>query len=308
MEGLAALLLIVIAFAMILGFGPSLRRIFASGCHRAVAGVFTVIIILLVLAMAIHWMMSNVGNWWHGLNGHPATSNSPAYQSSPSSSTSTTTPPSSEPIVSSPLTPDLHIARRFDYPVGEMDAQGRRSGKGWYVSQDFADTVNPLNAQLSGQHLGEDWLKTGGSFAGEPVRAIASGEVIRSEKNYSLGYVVMIRHTLPTGQDIPYVVAIYGHLSGSDSPSVGAWVQRGDIVGRIARKGENGFSKGGNPWPEHLHFELRADKSRTGVADDTIFIGGRIGYSTNQKGFLNPTDATSKGNAPGGGWIDAHRD
>jgi murein DD-endopeptidase MepM/ murein hydrolase activator NlpD len=211
-----------------------------------------------------------------------------------------------------PPAPDPHIAWKFDYPVGDPDTEGRRSGAGWFVSQDFADTANPLRDDLSGQHLGEDWLRDrnkrlNGSFAGEPVCSIANGQVIVAGANKSYGHVVMIRHSLPARSDLPYVVSLYGHISGEDLPAPGQWVSRGKVIGHIARRGENGVSITGEIWPEHLHFELRADSSRTGFPDDSVAVHGRIGYSTDQDGFLSPTDATSPGNNPGGGWIDAHR-
>lgn len=175
------------------------------------------------------------------------------------------------------------------------------------MSQDFADTRHPLKASLSGQHLGEDWLldrdrRAGGSFAGQEVCSIAFGQVIVSGKNRSYGHVVMIRHPLPPGQS--YVVSLYGHLGPADLPAVGQFVERGKVIGRIGASGQNGVSIDGKSWPEHLHFELRGDQSSTGRPDEKIDVAGRIGYSTDRHGFLNPTDATSPGGAPGGGWID----
>lgn len=54
---------------------------------------------------------------------------------------------------------------------------------------------------------------------------------------------------------------------------------------------------------------LKQNTGRTGRPDEKIDVAGRIGYAAieNHAGFVTPTDATSLGNVPGGGWIDSHR-
>jgi murein DD-endopeptidase MepM/ murein hydrolase activator NlpD len=199
--------------------------------------------------------------------------------------------------------PDPHIAWHFDYPVGTADTNGRINGSGWRVSQDFLDVLNAYNTK-NPNHLGEDWVCAG--CAGKPVNAIAGGFVIASGANKSYGHLVIIRHPLPQGSEPPYVVSFYGHLASRGLPTVSEikWIEKGTIVGYVGMKGENGTDKQGNPWAQHLHFELREDSSRTGKPD----TDPNYGYNTNHTGFLDPTNTTSTGNTPGGGWIDQHRD
>lgn len=202
--------------------------------------------------------------------------------------------------------PDPHIAWHFDYPVGSANADGRFDGGGWRVSQDFLDRLNAYKPDQP-YHLGEDWTCAG--CAEKPVRAIAGGFVIVSGANKSYGHLVMIRHPLPGGSELSYVVSLYGHMSARELPPAPQsgrefWVERGAIIGYVGKKGENGSDKSGNPWAEHLHFELRADSNQTGKPDSDP----NIGYNSDHRGFLNPTNATSRGNEPGDGWIDAHRD
>jgi murein DD-endopeptidase MepM/ murein hydrolase activator NlpD len=292
------LLLIAIAFAFMLGGtkgpGKLLGCLFApfASCGQKLASTLGGALVAMLLLYA----------GWQYLLAHFGSSRPPSRPQPPAAK-------SQPPVVSTPQpkpkpvpAPDPRIAQGFDYPVGAPDENGRRRGDGWYVSQDFEDARNAYSNALSGQHLGEDWLKRGGNFAGEGVYAIANGEVIKAGANKSYGHVVLIRHDLPPGSDPAYVVSLYGHLGSSDVIAAGSVVQRGQMIGRIGAKGDNGVAKGtGASWPPHLHFELR--RATSGYAADTIDYG----YSKQHPAFLNPTDATSSGNTPGGGWIDAHR-
>jgi len=264
------------------GPGRLLRLLFSpvlglAGC--LVKTGITIIIILLVLAYSIQHVMAPIGR------------SLPKWDSLPL------------PLPTRQAGP---VAHSFDYPVGRAGADGHISGDGWRVSQDFQDVINAYSQTLSGQHLGEDWTAPG--CAGQPVYAIADGLVIRSEKNKSYGHLVMIRHPLPRGGDFSCVVSFYGHLGSQHLPPPPDGdnfheVRRGDIIGYVGRQGENGVDHSGKSWASHLHFELRADSDHTGHVDDYI----NKGYSTERRGYLNPSDATSKGNEPGGGWIDRHR-
>jgi len=286
---LIVLLLIVLSFAFMIGgrrggiaaLGCLLAPL--QSCLKSVAGVVVALVAVLVLtAMAWNALQQGLAGLMPGGGDGGSAGKLPSL-------------PRPGPKVPLPV--------HFDYPVGDNDSAGRRHGDGWHVSQDFADEKNPINDEKKGQHLGEDWLRKGGKgFAGELVYAIADGKVIRAEPNNSYGHVVMIKHPLAEGSDPPYVISLYGHLGSSDVVALGAEPKRGEPIGRIGAKGDNGVAKStGIAWPEHLHFELRAPTHSH--EDDWVAYG----YSEDQEGILNPTDATSKGNTPGGGWIDAHR-
>lgn len=97
-------------------------------------------------------------------------------------------------------------------------------------------------ARPSCHHLGEDVSAS----VGTPVKAVADGVVIYSRKNRrGYGQYVVIAHTAP----VPFV-SIYAHLSRQTLyPMRGLGsVRRGDVVGYIGSKAENG---GFDP---HLHF------------------------------------------------------
>jgi murein DD-endopeptidase MepM/ murein hydrolase activator NlpD len=201
---------------------------------------------------------------------------------------------------------------QFAYPVGAKSSGGLRSGEGWRVSQDFADTFKPVYPELSGQHLGEDWVPIASPAAGAAVYAIAEGTVIRNERNDSFGHVVMIQHEVP-GPQHSYVTALYGHIRPDGN--LGAKVFGGQKIGVIATSDWNGCNKGCtftapgcrprpgsgrlptqcHGWEEHLHFELRGSE-----ADP---LPG-FGYAMHQEGYLNPTDQGSVPQNSGGGWID----
>lgn len=292
--GLVLILLVVLtAFAVMFGGRRGLQKLFGcllapfSGCARVIVGGIALLLVLAVLGQIL----------LHSLTSPRRPDPTPAR-------TQTTTTPTTQTSEPAPLE-----ARRFDYPVGEPNGDGRRKGDGWYVSQDFADTVNPYSQKLAGQHLGEDWLRRRGATAGQTVYAIADGKVLVAAPNKSYGHLVMIKHPLPAGSQPPYVISLYGHLSDACLVAQGTEVKRGDPLGQLGERGDNGMPKGstsGDPlnkrsWPPHLHFELR--RPVTSHADDWPAYG----YSPDQDGFLNPTDTTSDGNVSGGGWIDAHR-
>ncbi len=100
-----------------------------------------------------------------------------------------------------------------------------------------------------GYHAGEDWFRASGRNYGQPVRAIADGQVTYSAL---LGWgidkgVVIIEHVMPSGAR---VYSVYGHLEelhDYELPDTGACVTRGQIIGAIGRPSS----------PPHLHFEIR---------------------------------------------------
>lgn len=132
------------------------------------------------------------------------------------------------------------VADRFDYPVGIPDAIG------WQVNLDFDHYGFTYKDRI---HAGEDWGRWVGSVNhshGQPVYAIANGEVKYSAFANYPGDVVIIEHTLPNGE-IWY--SMYGHLSRSVSQN--QYVSRGQQIGTILYYVQNGKNQA------HLHFEVR---------------------------------------------------
>ena len=150
--------------------------------------------------------------------------------------------------------PTEYIADGFDYPVGKPNS------KGYYNAQPFGKNT----------HLGDDWNGLGGGDTdlGDPIFTTAHGKVVYAENfGGAWGNVLRIVHFLP---DSTKVESLYAHCD-EIMTAAGKWVKRGEQIGTI------GNNNGG--YPAHLHFEMR---------DDITLPVGK-GYSSDQKGYLNPT-------------------
>ncbi len=108
----------------------------------------------------------------------------------------------------------------------------------------------PVKGRLSRHFELQAWPKgldhTGLDVATEPgelVFAAAGGRVVFRDLTRRLGYLVMVDH----GQGL---VTGYGHLA-SALPETGERVQRGQVIGRVAR---GGVGRG-----SHLHFSVQQD-------------------------------------------------
>lgn len=135
--------------------------------------------------------------------------------------------------------PPLWLADGFDFPVGDRD------GRGWSVTgYRFLDWSITSNSY----HPGEDWNipGAGNGDRGEPVYAVANGEVIFSGWNSALGNVILIKHNLSRHEA---VWSQYSHLERRD-------VQTGEVVSRRQQIGTVGRGPN-NRFAAHLHFELR---------------------------------------------------
>ncbi len=135
--------------------------------------------------------------------------------------------------------PPLWLTDGFDFPVGDPD------GRGWGVTgYRFLDWSIVSNSY----HPGEDWNIPGAGNGdwGEPVYAVANGEVIFSGWNSALGNVVLIKHNLSRNEA---VWSQYAHLDRRD-------VQTGQVVSRRQQVGTVGRGPN-NRFAAHLHFELR---------------------------------------------------
>jgi murein DD-endopeptidase MepM/ murein hydrolase activator NlpD len=149
-------------------------------------------------------------------------------------------------------------------------------------------------------HAGEDWLalnKRGrvslGKAAGEPVHAVANGVVEAVTLMGFDGYVIIVAHALPEGEE---VWSVYWHVAAV-RVAAGEAVTLGQALAVIHDRGLN----------SHLHWEMRtfADGSALFPLDSA---GGRgtcnghstgVGYTWDDDpvralpeawGYLNPTD------------------
>ena len=112
-----------------------------------------------------------------------------------------------------------------------------------FVAGSYEDRtfLNPSN------HLGEDSRH----LHRDEVYAVADGVVREAGSAAGYGRVVVVEHLLPDGSQ---VCSIYGHLCGHPGyPLIrnGSQVKKGDIVGYIGDRFENGDGF------EHLHLGLR---------------------------------------------------
>lgn len=183
---------------------------------------------------------------------------------------------------------DVNLVPKLNLPVSI------KSG----TSVNFVDGVTAFGIRDGVNHNGVDLnSSTAGVNEGNPVYAIASGEVVnslpdvscntRKDSNcsYSQGAWVRIKHNIVIDNKEYNFYSVYMHLqSQSGQPAVGTKVNKGDIIGKI---GNTGDSSGA-----HLHFEFREDDgSANGRAIDptNLFIP-----CSSDKGFLVHKTTLSK--------------
>jgi murein DD-endopeptidase MepM/ murein hydrolase activator NlpD len=141
----------------------------------------------------------------------------------------------------------------FDFPVGPPDAEG------YYDAQPFG----------ANSHLGSDYNGNGGgdSDLGDPVHAVAPGEVVLAEDlGDGWGNVVRVVHRC----DDRMVESLYAHLDV-------LYVTTGMTIGRGTTLGEIGTAHG--QYLAHLHFELR----------ETVGMPTGGGYGDDASGYVDPT-------------------
>jgi murein DD-endopeptidase MepM/ murein hydrolase activator NlpD len=144
--------------------------------------------------------------------------------------------------------------------AAELRARGARSGsarvrvpdprpgayflmpvQGW-KSSDFGMRYDPFY-HVWQLHAGVD-VAAGG---GQPIHAAADGEVVHAGWSGGNGNYTCVSHGTYQGRNL---ATCYGHQSKL-LVSVGQWVHRGDVIGRV---GTTGASTG-----YHMHFEVRLD-------------------------------------------------
>ena len=147
-----------------------------------------------------------------------------------------------------------YISTQFDFPVGKPNARG------YYNAQKFREN----------DHLGEDWNGNGGgnSDLGDPIYSISNGYVYASEDiRGGWGNVIRIIHS----HNNSYYESVYAHCD-TIFVKQHQFVKRGQKIGTIGNA--NGT------YLAHLHLEIR----------DSIFMSIGPGYSSDTKGYINPTE------------------
>lgn len=161
------------------------------------------------------------------------------------------------------------IADNFAYPISpkEYVTQAKDKKDDWYNALDFGEN----------NHLGEDWNKNSGgnTDCGEPVYSAANGVVTFAEDaGTGWGNVVIIEHTLKNGEKVQ---TLYGHLQEILKKS--GEVKKREQIGKVGNANGKYFC--------HLHFELRTQ-------DSPMWNKAGSGYSSNRKGWLDPSDFIDK--------------
>ncbi len=173
-----------------------------------------------------------------------------------------------KPTPTPPAAPKI-IAQKFAYPVGKTETltQAKDKKDEWYNALDFGEN----------NHLGEDWNKNSGgnTDCGEAVFAVADGRIVYAE-NAGIGWgnVVIIEHELADGKRVR---SLYGHLRKI--------LKNSGEVKRREQIGEVGNADG--RYLCHLHLELREE-----TCPMWNEAGG--GYSSDRKGWLDPSDFIDK--------------
>lgn len=153
-----------------------------------------------------------------------------------------------------------------------------------------------------GKHPGVDIDGT----SGEPVYAVLSGTLVRSECSTSWGGLIVIRSANPykSGE---YIYHSYAHLRARSFSSAdeGSWIAEGRVIGRVG--GAYGDPCRGRSTGAHLHFQIDKDHAagkpwfpqpveRVGHADTDFevarytynpipFVTGHYLWSFEQDGF-----------------------
>ncbi len=164
-------------------------------------------------------------------------------------------------VIKNPICQDDGMyAYSFDFPVKPINE--------WFIyspSGDFGDYRYINN--IWGYHAGEDWNTYKGNI-GQPVYAVANGEVAIKSFTESVGGTLVIKHTAPDGnyfvipsrkieppheyeydkQLVDKIYSVYIHIGIPDHIEVGTEVIKGEVIGSIIQVPGMG---------PHLHFEIR---------------------------------------------------
>lgn len=181
------------------------------------------------------------------------------------------------PVTAPPAIGPAHaatIAERFAYPIGPAEtATEARDSDDWYNALDFGVEA----------HLGEDWNKNSGgnSDCGESVYSAANGTItFAGDAGPGWGNIVIVEHSLPSGDRVQ---TLYGHLQEIVKSS--GEIRTRELIGRIGNANGRYLC--------HLHFELR-------TLDCPMWNKAGPGYSSDNSGWLDPSDFIDGHRAKGG--------
>lgn len=177
---------------------------------------------------------------------------------------------------------DPNLADGFDFPIGNVDGQGKYTHKGktyngWYIAVAFCEQYS------YGIHNGEDFNGRGGGDTdlGQPVYSIGHGKVTHVTHAEPFGNIVTIEHRYIDNGIIRSIFSQYDHLKEVQ-------VKAGDAVKRRQKIGTIG--KGANEqFLAHLHFEIRKEAMRD---KDPTFWPSSNGWTVEQvqENFHSPSE------------------
>jgi murein DD-endopeptidase MepM/ murein hydrolase activator NlpD len=131
---------------------------------------------------------------------------------------------------------------RWAFPVGDL-----YSGAGWLVTNPLGNSWQDSSGKWYRGHLGEDWARSGGGSLGEPVYAVAAGDVIIVRPNCgNYNDIVVIKHFVRDMDEPMY--SFYGHMDAE------GWVRQGDTV---KKRQQIGVLDDPVDFSPHLHFEIK---------------------------------------------------
>jgi murein DD-endopeptidase MepM/ murein hydrolase activator NlpD len=144
----------------------------------------------------------------------------------------------------------------------------------------------------------EDWMYHAAEDyhlpAGEPVYAIADGEVAFSGRMGGYGWLVIVDHPQFN------LYSLYGHLSPSRWQIDRGEVIRGELLGYLGDPDENGGSAE-NPLQPHLHFGIRAGQRADYPGHGAWrWMAGWIRPCPADIGWLQPSEILSMESPPAG--------
>lgn len=107
-------------------------------------------------------------------------------------------------------------------------------------------------------HEGMDF-SGGPAVYGEPIPAIGDGTVVQSGLNGAFGYSVILNHGTIEGWEYR---SLYAHMPSTPPVSVGATVDKADIIGYVNNTGSS--------FGSHLHMEIHKLSPGSGMVWDNL--------------------------------------
>ncbi len=214
------------------------------------------------------------------------------------------------PIASGSVSEQIVPERNTLYPSSAVSSPDRGASApntgNWYNYQDVGSYYAYYSTEadkwyFEGLHPGEDWNKgSGAADAGQPIKAVANGQVIDIRPAHSSGaansgFVVLVRHWLLNGDtmDSLYVHVAPDKISGSTNASgafgaesdfsfqEGSPVTKGSVIGVVGAVTSTAMSP-------HLHFEMRTTQT----------VPSNIWPNDTGDGYYGPVPETAGNRSP----------